>query len=82
LLTADNRRRGTMKIRRLYSQRPLLVDINFLTSVFPAVLADALDRSLSSGEALSEATTLAHANPLMEVAEELPQGKRSRSRAM
>jgi UDP-GlcNAc:undecaprenyl-phosphate/decaprenyl-phosphate GlcNAc-1-phosphate transferase len=82
LLTADNRRRGTMKIRRLYGQRPLLVDINFLTSVFPAVLADALDRSLSSGEALSEATTLAHANPLTEVAEELPQEKRSRSRAM
>jgi UDP-GlcNAc:undecaprenyl-phosphate GlcNAc-1-phosphate transferase len=49
LLTTDNRRRGAIKIHRLYSQRrPLLVDINFLTSVFPVVLADALDRALSS----------------------------------
>lgn len=50
LVTSDNRRRGSMKIRRVYSERPLLVDINFLTTTFPAVLADALDRSLSSSE--------------------------------
>lgn len=54
LVTSGNRRRGSMKIRRLYNQRPLLVDINFLTTVFPAVLADALDRSLSSSEVLQE----------------------------
>jgi UDP-GlcNAc:undecaprenyl-phosphate GlcNAc-1-phosphate transferase len=57
LVTTDNRRRGSLKIGRLYSQRPLLVDINFLTSVFPVVLADALDRCLGSAEVLSEAAT-------------------------
>jgi len=35
-----------MKIYRFYSDRALLVDTNLLTSVFPVVLADALDRAL------------------------------------
>jgi hypothetical protein len=30
----------------MYSQRDLQLDINLLTSVFPAALADALDRIL------------------------------------
>jgi len=61
LVTSDNRRRGSLKIHRLYSRRPLLVDINFLTSVFPVVLADALDRSLGATEILSEAATFTSA---------------------
>ena len=59
LVTTTHRRRGSIKIHRFYDQRPLLVDINFLTSAFPVVLADALDRALSSSEALSEAASAA-----------------------
>jgi UDP-GlcNAc:undecaprenyl-phosphate/decaprenyl-phosphate GlcNAc-1-phosphate transferase len=47
LVTANNRRRGSMVIYRLYSDRDLQLDINLLTSVFPVALADALDRSVS-----------------------------------
>jgi UDP-GlcNAc:undecaprenyl-phosphate GlcNAc-1-phosphate transferase len=50
LVTSGNRRRGTMKIRRLYNKRPVLMDINFLTSGFPTALADALDRTLGNSE--------------------------------
>jgi hypothetical protein len=39
-----------MKIYRLYTDRGLLVDTNFLISIFPVVLADALDRALASHE--------------------------------
>lgn len=46
LVTTSNRRRGTLTIRRLYTQRDLQLDINLLTSVFPVALADALDRTL------------------------------------
>jgi UDP-GlcNAc:undecaprenyl-phosphate GlcNAc-1-phosphate transferase len=75
LVTSDNRRRGLLKIHRLYSQRPLLIDINFLTSVFPVVLADALDRSLGAAEALSEAATFT--SPTMKNARE--RGSRTRA---
>jgi len=37
-----------MKIYRFYTDRALLIDSNLLTSVFPVVLADALDRVLNS----------------------------------
>jgi UDP-GlcNAc:undecaprenyl-phosphate/decaprenyl-phosphate GlcNAc-1-phosphate transferase len=47
LLSSANHRRGTLTIHRLYSTRDLQLDVNLLTSVFPAVLADALDRTLS-----------------------------------
>jgi UDP-GlcNAc:undecaprenyl-phosphate/decaprenyl-phosphate GlcNAc-1-phosphate transferase len=47
LLTSSDRRRGTLMVNRLYSSRDLQVDINLLTSVFPTVLADALDRTLA-----------------------------------
>jgi hypothetical protein len=50
LVTTTNRWRGSMKISRLYTDRPLLVDTNLLTSVFPVVLADALDRALAAKE--------------------------------
>jgi len=48
LATTANRRLGSMKIYRFYTDRSLLVDANLLTSVFPVVLADALDRALVS----------------------------------
>jgi UDP-GlcNAc:undecaprenyl-phosphate/decaprenyl-phosphate GlcNAc-1-phosphate transferase len=50
LVTTANRWRGSMKIYRLYTDRGLQVDTNFLISVFPVVLADALDRALASNE--------------------------------
>jgi UDP-GlcNAc:undecaprenyl-phosphate/decaprenyl-phosphate GlcNAc-1-phosphate transferase len=52
LVTTANRCRGSMKIYRLYRDRALRVDTNLLTSVFPVVLADALDRALASKESL------------------------------
>ena len=48
LITTSNRRRGTLMVYRVYSQRGLQLDVNLLTSEFPAVLADALDRVLTS----------------------------------
>jgi UDP-GlcNAc:undecaprenyl-phosphate GlcNAc-1-phosphate transferase len=47
LLSTANRRRGTLAVHRVYSQRELQVDVNLLTSSFPTALADALDRTLS-----------------------------------
>ncbi len=47
LLSSANRRRGTLTVHRLYSSRDLQVDINLLTTAFPTVLADALDRTLA-----------------------------------
>jgi UDP-GlcNAc:undecaprenyl-phosphate GlcNAc-1-phosphate transferase len=47
LLSSANRCRGTLMVRRLYSQRDLQVDINLLTSAFPTALADALERTLA-----------------------------------
>jgi len=44
LLTTSNRRRGTMIVHRLYTERPLQLDVNLLTSEFPVALADAVDR--------------------------------------
>jgi len=47
LVSSANRRRGTLMVHRLYSQRALQVDISLLTSAFPTALADALDRTLA-----------------------------------
>ena len=47
LVTTANRARGHLTIYRFYSDRPLLLDINLLTSVFPVALAEALDRVLT-----------------------------------
>ncbi|MGB9073530.1 MAG: MraY family glycosyltransferase [Terriglobales bacterium] len=52
LVTTSNRRRGSLVIHRLYSQRDLQLDVNLVTSEFPLVLADALDRVLTAPEAL------------------------------
>ncbi len=44
LVTTSNRRRGSLVVYRIYSQRDLQLDVNLLTSEFPTTLADALDR--------------------------------------
>jgi UDP-GlcNAc:undecaprenyl-phosphate GlcNAc-1-phosphate transferase len=50
LMTSQSRWHGSIRIYRLYSNRALLVDTNLLTSVFPVVLADAVERVLASTE--------------------------------
>jgi UDP-GlcNAc:undecaprenyl-phosphate GlcNAc-1-phosphate transferase len=47
LVSSANRRRGSLTVHRLYSQRDLQADINLLTSAFPTALADALERTLA-----------------------------------
>jgi UDP-GlcNAc:undecaprenyl-phosphate/decaprenyl-phosphate GlcNAc-1-phosphate transferase len=56
LVTTANQCIGAIKIYRFYDARPLLVDANLLTSVFPIVLADALGRALDAGEGLTPKT--------------------------
>jgi hypothetical protein len=46
LLTSTNRRRGSMAVYRGYTEKPLQLDVNLLTSEFPSALANALDRSV------------------------------------
>ena len=46
LVTTANQWRGSMRIYRFYTDRALLMDINLLTSVFPVILGDAIDRAL------------------------------------
>jgi UDP-GlcNAc:undecaprenyl-phosphate GlcNAc-1-phosphate transferase len=45
LVSTGNIHCGSMTIYRVYTDRELQFDINLLTSVFPVVLADALDRA-------------------------------------
>jgi len=52
LVTTSNRRRGSLVVYRIYSQRDLQLDVNLLTSEFPATLANALDRVLTVPEIL------------------------------
>jgi len=47
LVTTSNQRRGSLVVYRSYSHRDLQLDVNLLTSEFPATLADALDRVLA-----------------------------------
>jgi UDP-GlcNAc:undecaprenyl-phosphate/decaprenyl-phosphate GlcNAc-1-phosphate transferase len=47
LISSGNRRRGTLNIYRLYSDRDLQLDINLLTSEFPMALGDALERTIA-----------------------------------
>ncbi|HEY6302131.1 MAG TPA: MraY family glycosyltransferase [Terriglobales bacterium] len=47
LVTTSNRQRGSLVVYRAYSRRDLQLDVNLLTSEFPATLADALDRTLT-----------------------------------
>jgi UDP-GlcNAc:undecaprenyl-phosphate/decaprenyl-phosphate GlcNAc-1-phosphate transferase len=46
LIAANNRRRGSLTVYRFYDGRDLQLDMNLLTSLLPAALADALDRVL------------------------------------
>ncbi len=46
LLTGSGRPLGRMMLFRIYSPRALQLDINLLTTDFPAALADALERTL------------------------------------
>src|SRR6202022_85042 len=50
LRPTKSRWHGSMRIHRLYADRALLVDINLFTSLFPMVLADAVERVLASKE--------------------------------
>jgi UDP-GlcNAc:undecaprenyl-phosphate GlcNAc-1-phosphate transferase len=52
LVTAANRRRGTLNLYRLYTERTLLIDINLLTCGFPTALAESLERVLAACEEL------------------------------
>jgi hypothetical protein len=45
LVTTSNRVCGSLVVFRSYSNRDLQLDVNLLTSQFPVVLADALDRA-------------------------------------
>jgi UDP-GlcNAc:undecaprenyl-phosphate GlcNAc-1-phosphate transferase len=45
LVTTSNQRCGSLVVYRNYGNRDLQLDVNLLTSQFPAALADALDRS-------------------------------------
>ncbi len=47
LVTTSDQRRGSLVVYRVYSHRDLQLDVNLLTSEFPAILADALDRVLT-----------------------------------
>ncbi len=46
LVTTKNEHRGSLNLYRLHRDTAILVDINLLTSEFPVVLADALERIL------------------------------------
>ena len=50
LVTGSNHNCGSMTVYRLYSGRDLQLDINLLTSLFPAALAEALYRSIGQAE--------------------------------
>jgi len=52
LVTTSNRRRGSLLVYRVYSQRDLQLDVNLVTTEFPVALADALDRILTAPEVL------------------------------
>lgn len=52
LVTTSNQLRGSLVVYRAYSDRDLQLDVNLLTSQFPAVLADTLDRVLAIPDVL------------------------------
>jgi len=56
LVTTSNRRRGSLVVHRVYSQRALHLDVNLVTSEFPVALADAIDRILTTPEVLEPQT--------------------------
>jgi UDP-GlcNAc:undecaprenyl-phosphate GlcNAc-1-phosphate transferase len=52
LVTTSNQCRGSFIAYRMYNPRDLQLDINLLTSEFPAVLADAIDRAFTTPSVL------------------------------
>ncbi len=56
LVTTSNQRRGTLVVYRTYSDHDLQLDVNLLTSQFPAALADALDRALAAPDVVIAVT--------------------------
>ena len=56
LVTSSHQRRGSLVVYRTYSHRNLQLDINLLTSEFPVILADALDRVLTMPQVLVPAS--------------------------
>jgi len=52
LVTTSKQPRGSLVVYRIYSRRDLQLDVNLLTSEFPAILADALERVLTAPDAL------------------------------
>ncbi|MGA7081480.1 MAG: MraY family glycosyltransferase [Terriglobales bacterium] len=52
LVTSSNRNRGSLVVYRIYTSRDLQLDVNLLTSEFPSILANALDRVLTMPEIL------------------------------
>ena len=52
LVTSSNQRRGSLVVYRVYGPRDLQLDVNLLTSDFPVVLADSLDRVLTAPNVL------------------------------
>jgi UDP-GlcNAc:undecaprenyl-phosphate GlcNAc-1-phosphate transferase len=54
LVSGSGRRCGGFQVYRWYGTRPLLFDVNLLTTKFPVVLADALDRVLLNPSASKE----------------------------
>jgi hypothetical protein len=55
LVTSSNQNRGSLMVYRIYTHRDLQLDVNLLTSEFPATLADALDRVLTLPAVLTPA---------------------------
>jgi UDP-GlcNAc:undecaprenyl-phosphate GlcNAc-1-phosphate transferase len=50
LVTSSKQPRGSMVVYRIYSRRDLQLDVNLLTSEFPGILADAIERVLTLSE--------------------------------
>ena len=50
LTKSGNNRRGSFTVYRLTSDRPLLVDLNLLTSEFSGALAEAVERIMGLSE--------------------------------
>ena len=53
LVTTSNQPRGSLVVYRIYRRRDLQLDVNLLTSEFPALFADALERVLTAPDAWS-----------------------------
>ena len=62
LVTSANQWRGSMRIYRFYTDRALLMDINLLTSVFPVILGDAIDRAFALEQGVTPEVTTTDAD--------------------